>query len=185
MSNTLHYCTAVAPPQVPPMLLPLLHACYTRTTCSALLLQCPDCTRPAPASPNGYLANGYWVRHPRPHSQITHGNTHCSRLKPRQWQPRHVETIDVCIPERCAHPRPCRHTPTGTPNGYWCGTLAPRTQTRHTRQHNFGYTNTLTASKLPACISFRCSSVYAHPLGRRSLSCIPNIAPALTSECVR
>jgi hypothetical protein len=24
------------------MLLPLLHACYTRTTCSALLLQCPD-----------------------------------------------------------------------------------------------------------------------------------------------
>ena len=31
-----------------PLLLPLLHACYTRTTCSALLLQCPDCTLAQP-----------------------------------------------------------------------------------------------------------------------------------------
>ena len=32
----------------PPMLLRLLHACYTRTTCSALLLQCTDCTLAQP-----------------------------------------------------------------------------------------------------------------------------------------
>ena len=32
----------------PLLLLPLLHACYTRTTCSALLLQCPDCTLAQP-----------------------------------------------------------------------------------------------------------------------------------------
>ena len=31
----------------PPMLLPLLHACYTRTTCSALL-PCTDCTLAQP-----------------------------------------------------------------------------------------------------------------------------------------
>jgi hypothetical protein len=37
------------------MLLPLLHACYTRTTCSALL-PCTDCTL-APGSSNGLLAH--------------------------------------------------------------------------------------------------------------------------------
>jgi hypothetical protein len=36
--------------------------------------------------------NGYWVWHPRPSLLAPrHCNTHCrSRLKPRQWQPRHV-----------------------------------------------------------------------------------------------
>jgi hypothetical protein len=35
-------------------------------------------------------SNGYWVWHPAPRSQTTHGNSHCLRLKPRQRPPRHV-----------------------------------------------------------------------------------------------
>jgi hypothetical protein len=34
-----------------------------------------------------------------------------------------------------------------------CGTLTPRSQTRHTQHQIFGYTTTLTANKLPTCIS--------------------------------
>jgi hypothetical protein len=42
---------------------------------------------------------------PRP--QTTRGNTRCSRLGPRQWQLRHVQTTYTRVPKRCAHPRPC------------------------------------------------------------------------------
>jgi hypothetical protein len=50
-------------------------------------------------------------------------------------------------------------TSTPAPNGYWVWhLLAPRSQTRHTQHHNFGYTNTLTAEKLRMCTSWRLSS---------------------------
>jgi hypothetical protein len=52
-----------------------------------------------------------------------------------------------------------------------CGTLAPRSQTRHTQHHNFGYTNTLTAEKLRTCISWLLSPDGAHLHAHRSLRC--------------
>jgi hypothetical protein len=59
-------------------------------------------------------------------------NTHCSRFKPQQWQPRHVRAICVCISERFAYPRPALRTYVwSTPSGYGCATLAPRSQTMH------------------------------------------------------
>jgi hypothetical protein len=48
-------------------------------------------------------------------------------------------------------------------------TLAPFSHTTHTTRHNFGYRNTLTATKLPACIHCRCSSKRAHPIGAAHL----------------
>jgi hypothetical protein len=65
---------------------------------------------------------------------------------------------------------PCRHTFTSLPNGYWVWyPLAPRSQTRHTQHHNFGYTSTLTAAKLRTCISWRLSPDGAHLHAHRSL----------------
>jgi hypothetical protein len=55
------------------------------------------------------------------------------------------------------------------PTGIKCGTLAPRSQTRHTQHHNFSYTNTLTADKLRTCISWWLSSDGAHLRAHRSL----------------
>ena len=51
----------------------------------------------------------------------------------------------------------------------WVGARAPRSHTTHTTRHNFGYRNTLTATKLPACIHCRCSSKRAHPIGAAHL----------------
>ena len=56
-----------------------------------------------------------------------------------------------------------------TSNGSWVGARAPRSHTTHTTRHNFGYRNTLTATKLPACIHCRCSSKRAHPIGAAHL----------------
>jgi hypothetical protein len=52
-----------------------------------------------------------------------------------------------------------------------CGTLASRSQTRHTQHHNFGYTNTLTAEKLRTCISWLLSPDGAHLHAHRPLRC--------------
>jgi hypothetical protein len=74
-----------------------------------------------------------------------------------------------------------------------CGTLAPRSR-RGTAIHTARDSNldsgnhdmSLTATKLRTCISScRCQSVSAHPLGHCPLLFSPNIAPALTSGCVR
>jgi hypothetical protein len=50
--------------------------------------------------------------------------------------------------------------------------------------HDFGHRNTLAAHKLPACNSWRCSLIYAHPRGPRLPPAFgPKKAPALTPAC--
>jgi hypothetical protein len=73
-----------------------------------------------------------------------HCNTRCSRLKPRQWQLRHVLTICTRIPERCAHPRPHRYASSLLPTDIGCGT-SPLALDK-TRQHTLRATQTSTVA---------------------------------------
>jgi hypothetical protein len=81
--------------------------------------------------------NGYWVCRPRPSLSPRHGNTHCSRLKPRQWQPRPVwggylhSHTRATRPSTPALPINLYAYPLPTDIG-WCP--GPRTQNRHTTQ---------------------------------------------------
>jgi hypothetical protein len=58
----------------------------------------------------------------------------------------------ICIPERCAHPRPCRQTSAPAPNGYWVWDPRPSlTDQTHTTPQLRLYYNALTAKKLSTC----------------------------------
>jgi hypothetical protein len=91
---------------------------------------------------------------PRP--QTTRGNTRCSRLGPRQWQLRHVQTTYTRVPKRChgapTHGLACRYAVSGLlPTDIGCGTLAlaPKVKaccTRaagHAKLHGDGLSNFL------------------------------------------
>jgi hypothetical protein len=93
-------------------------------------------------------------------------NTHCSRLKPRQWQPRHVWTICICMPKRCAHPRPCLPTNLSACSQRILG-VVPSPLAHRPDTHN----TTTSAEKLRTCISWRISSDGAHLHAHRSLRC--------------
>jgi hypothetical protein len=89
---------------------------------------------PAPLGPAVQPPCHHRLHSPRPHPGTT-TPARCSRLEPRQWQPRHVQTICTRVPKRCAHPRRlCRYTSSRLPTGIGCGTLAlaPRTYTHNT-----------------------------------------------------
>ena len=59
--------------------------------------------------------------------------------------------------------------------------FAPRPDTQ---RRSSGHRNTLAAHKLPACNSWRCSLIYAHPRGPRLPPAFgPKKAPALTPAC--
>jgi hypothetical protein len=113
-----HACSQRILGVVPP---PLAHRPDTHNTTTSAILTPSRRKNYVPASPGEYrqmehscmpiapfrctTSNGYWVWRSAPRSQTTHGNTHCLRLSPRQRQPRHVWTICICMPKRCAHPR--------------------------------------------------------------------------------
>jgi hypothetical protein len=60
-----------------------------------------------------------------PRSQTTRGNTHCSRPRPRQWQPRHVWTTSTRIPEPSGYGREGR-----LPTGNWAPTRPAKQQAK-------------------------------------------------------
>jgi hypothetical protein len=143
-----------------PLLLPLLHACYTRTTCSALLLQCPDCTlaQPLPlptANSAACLTHSTTVRlwlHHRSHRCCCRCYMPATRALP-------ALRCYCSAPTALAQPLPL---PTAiSPTDIGCGTLAltPRshTATPTARDSNLGSGN--------------------HDMSRLSTFAYPNDAP--------
>jgi hypothetical protein len=98
---------------------------------------------------------------PRPHTK--HTTRHKFGYVNSQTAIKPPACISWKCSSLCAHPHARRSLPSPTSNGSGVGALAPRSHTTHTTRHKFGYANSHTTTKPPACISRRCPSICAHP----------------------
>jgi hypothetical protein len=86
-------------------------AAVATTTCLGCTRIPKRCARPRPhRCTSAPTSNGYWVCHPRPSHSPRHGNTHCSRLKPRHttrpmstWVPSSGRRAESGGPRACTN----------------------------------------------------------------------------------